>query len=145
MPFLLHALDYGSRCRLCELATPGEVYDLQIAAPQLSGLQPIQATVHISHDTTIAFMNKNGALCAAFKHEPAPNLLDLNNDKLFRVTKTLQIEKFDSKHCAQLIFNKFGLEPEKLRFIRCDLTSKFLHDLSAKAKSDIRNISIIEA
>uniref|UniRef100_A0A7E4ZZN0 F-box domain-containing protein n=1 Tax=Panagrellus redivivus TaxID=6233 RepID=A0A7E4ZZN0_PANRE len=146
MPFPLHALDYGSRCRLRELATPGEAYYLQTAAPVFTGLKPIQTITHLSDKIVVVSINDKGEFCA----RRMPNSLallsypmKLNGNAPFCVTKTFRIMDFDIKHNAQLIFDNFVLEPEVISFVGGRLTSKFLHDVSVKVKTDVSTVDFL--
>uniref|UniRef100_A0A7E4WAC2 PepX_C domain-containing protein n=1 Tax=Panagrellus redivivus TaxID=6233 RepID=A0A7E4WAC2_PANRE len=58
MPFPLNTLDYNTYCRLRELVTPSEAYDLQLAAPHLHTLKPIQK-VKFTLDSYISVNSDN--------------------------------------------------------------------------------------
>uniref|UniRef100_A0A7E4ZS51 F-box domain-containing protein n=1 Tax=Panagrellus redivivus TaxID=6233 RepID=A0A7E4ZS51_PANRE len=137
MPFPLHALDYGSRCRLRELVTPREAYDLQIAAPHFDGLKPIQTILRRYSGFTSVRINDDNEFYADFMTK------DMNNDKLYLVKNHLRIAHFTSNHSAQLITDRFVLAPSQLMFIECDITAKFLQDLCSKTTTNISKLDFM--
>uniref|UniRef100_A0A7E4VD87 FTH domain-containing protein n=1 Tax=Panagrellus redivivus TaxID=6233 RepID=A0A7E4VD87_PANRE len=135
MPFPLHALDYGSRCRLRELATPGEAYELQLAAPDFNGLKPIQE-IHSPYLALVEFtFGENNALMAK-----AYPLFTFDANELYNITSVIVFKNVTSDHNAQLIFDKFSIDPWQLDFKNCYLTPKFLQDISAKIIRDKINL-----
>uniref|UniRef100_A0A7E4VDP5 FTH domain-containing protein n=1 Tax=Panagrellus redivivus TaxID=6233 RepID=A0A7E4VDP5_PANRE len=127
MPFPLHVLDYGSRCRLRELATPGEVYELQIAAPDFDGLKPFQE-IHCAQFgmMDLVFRDKNTLVAKGFPS------LNFDAHELYSITSAITLKNITADHDAQHIFDKFSIDPWQLDFINCYLTPKFLQDISGK-------------
>uniref|UniRef100_A0A7E4UYB9 FTH domain-containing protein n=1 Tax=Panagrellus redivivus TaxID=6233 RepID=A0A7E4UYB9_PANRE len=134
MPFPLHSLDYDCRRRLRQLVTPREAYDLQIAAPHFDGLKPIQKVLDQQQYTVKVAINDNDEVCV---------IEDLSKKYDFYLVKIiLCVKNFTSNHSARLITDRFVLAPSVVTFWMCDLTEKFLRDISTKTETDIRELSL---
>uniref|UniRef100_A0A7E4W7W3 SHSP domain-containing protein n=1 Tax=Panagrellus redivivus TaxID=6233 RepID=A0A7E4W7W3_PANRE len=80
MPFPLEKLQYGLRRRLRELAYPTEASALQLAAPNYSGLQPIQK-VKLTDEVEF-YIDKESNLL--LRREDTPMSLP-KDDEVFRI------------------------------------------------------------
>uniref|UniRef100_A0A7E4V3G1 F-box associated domain-containing protein n=1 Tax=Panagrellus redivivus TaxID=6233 RepID=A0A7E4V3G1_PANRE len=137
MPFPFYALHYDHCYRLRKLATPGELYELQLAAPFLAGLKPIQKldifdaiNVFINHKNEFEakFFDPN-ELCAS------KTTLELNNNNFNICNDWLYITSFSSHDSAQRIFDYFSITDCKMfRFKNCGITAQFLEDIKRKTK-----------
>uniref|UniRef100_A0A7E4VWF9 F-box domain-containing protein n=1 Tax=Panagrellus redivivus TaxID=6233 RepID=A0A7E4VWF9_PANRE len=130
MPFPLSSLPIDCRYRLRDLATPGEAYDLQIAAPHFHGINPIQKIKYVPLIVRV-FINDDTQFCA----EPS-RLVNLDSNELYSVYANLHIQNLTTSHSAQLILDRFIINPGDLHFENSVVTLKFLQHLAARRNLD---------
>uniref|UniRef100_A0A7E4VF52 FTH domain-containing protein n=1 Tax=Panagrellus redivivus TaxID=6233 RepID=A0A7E4VF52_PANRE len=133
MPFPLYALDYGSRCRLRELVTPREAYDLQLAAPHLDGLKPIQKITSI--DRLVLSLNDKKEL-DAYMLPFGQYHYDLSGNSFIEVRCYLEIQRFTLDEFQQ-IFGRFKLIGN-VYFQHCKISSAVIHSISVNAGSNVK-------
>uniref|UniRef100_A0A7E4VKD2 Recep_L_domain domain-containing protein n=1 Tax=Panagrellus redivivus TaxID=6233 RepID=A0A7E4VKD2_PANRE len=128
MPFPLFSLDYGTRCRLRQLVTPAEAYDLQIAAPHLDSLKPIQS-VQSTFAAKISTHN-NELTVKLTSINRTEN--DLAQDELYTITALLDICDIPvtlASRTARIIVNHFKFNDVTVRFYRCGITSDVIREI----------------
>uniref|UniRef100_A0A7E4USW2 F-box domain-containing protein n=1 Tax=Panagrellus redivivus TaxID=6233 RepID=A0A7E4USW2_PANRE len=150
MPYPLEKLAYGLRRRLRELATPSEAYDLQIAAPNYIGLQPIQKVQLVPFAEF--WIDEEGNLGKSLHPECWPK----NSHKkpgnstpeqsravpLYIVSRDLQIRIFKENFKMDLIPDYIRLSPKTLYFFDCVLNMAFIESFLKAVDNTIDNITI---
>uniref|UniRef100_A0A7E4UNH5 Uncharacterized protein n=1 Tax=Panagrellus redivivus TaxID=6233 RepID=A0A7E4UNH5_PANRE len=131
MPYPLEKLPYGLRRRLRKLATPGEAYAFQIAAPNYSGLQPIQRVQPINRVKFKIDENSNLLL----RHRKT--LIDLQEDDLFQICDTISITNFKLSDSSQLILDRAVLAPVFVDFCNCIINSTFIRSLVSRMQQQV--------
>uniref|UniRef100_A0A7E4W5G4 FERM domain-containing protein n=1 Tax=Panagrellus redivivus TaxID=6233 RepID=A0A7E4W5G4_PANRE len=135
MPYPLSKLAYGLRCRLRELATPREVYELQLAAPHLAGLQPIQKIVNI--DDVVIFEFRNDGLRLSLHKKK----YEYCNKTLFRLTHVLAFIYVMALTDLDVIHGQYLLDVSYIAFYHSHITLELIKKL---AKSTNDNVGSIE-
>uniref|UniRef100_A0A7E4VQ41 TIFA protein n=1 Tax=Panagrellus redivivus TaxID=6233 RepID=A0A7E4VQ41_PANRE len=130
MPYPLSKLPYGLRCRLRELATPRESYELQLAAPNLAGLQPIIKVVDIRNVTFIAY--KTGSY---YIFSGEDKKYEKENDIYFRVNDTIRFQSLLKTTKFDDVCKQFEFEVNAVCFCYCQISSKFIQEVGATVKS----------
>uniref|UniRef100_A0A7E4V2A0 Recep_L_domain domain-containing protein n=1 Tax=Panagrellus redivivus TaxID=6233 RepID=A0A7E4V2A0_PANRE len=139
MPYPLAKLPYGLRCRLSDVATPLERYNLQIAAggPAICppDVQILQTTTYdwlICNNGTLTIENNFGSLvfsstdllsCTHFLMMKNMCLLDLTNPSLSHVL----------------------LRPKRLRLTQCQTSKTFIKTLSRLTEKSLSSIDLSES
>uniref|UniRef100_A0A7E4VF86 FTH domain-containing protein n=1 Tax=Panagrellus redivivus TaxID=6233 RepID=A0A7E4VF86_PANRE len=134
MPFPLHALDYGSRRRLRELATPGEAYDFQIAAPHLDGLKPL---INTTSNSAILSKTRENGITLYFNGK---RWRDFTGDNFYIIRHSLTVKKL-SLADAQNMSHHLSLKGCDISIGECQVTSSFLDAISVIADSGITNLT----
>uniref|UniRef100_A0A7E4ZWN4 F-box domain-containing protein n=1 Tax=Panagrellus redivivus TaxID=6233 RepID=A0A7E4ZWN4_PANRE len=127
---LIAFVQYGLRRRLRELATPSEAYALQIAAPNYSGLQPIQMCQAVTHVKFSMNQHSKLSITENILHTRITRDLDLA-DNSFYCTQAISIQKFSLTDSPRLILDRFRLAPTCLCFEHCVIDASFLQQLVA--------------
>uniref|UniRef100_A0A7E4W3I4 DUF3616 domain-containing protein n=1 Tax=Panagrellus redivivus TaxID=6233 RepID=A0A7E4W3I4_PANRE len=140
MPYPLEKLAYGLRQRLRELATLSEAYDLQIAAPNYYGLQPIQKLRPVSNATFL--INQNGILIKFLNDKRF--LADISDDLIFHiVSTTLKFEGVKQTHKFSMFADNFRLVPNMLYFYDCVLKrTTFVEPFLSSLTSSITHLEL---
>uniref|UniRef100_A0A7E4W6U2 CDP-diacylglycerol--serine O-phosphatidyltransferase n=1 Tax=Panagrellus redivivus TaxID=6233 RepID=A0A7E4W6U2_PANRE len=102
MPYPLEKLPYGLRRRLRELATRSEAYDLQIAAPNYIGFQPIQKVQTVAHARFLINENNNLEKLIYWGEELADN-----DDMLYVASQNLTFDCFTPNINLNVILDNF--------------------------------------
>uniref|UniRef100_A0A7E4ZZW2 Recep_L_domain domain-containing protein n=1 Tax=Panagrellus redivivus TaxID=6233 RepID=A0A7E4ZZW2_PANRE len=131
MPYPIAKLAYGLRCRLIELATPVERYQLQIANGNVL-LCPQKLLQLQKAPTTVQFYRNNGI--PAFKVFRWELPVDFDReDCVVLCDKTFTLEGADITDLMSEKLNNVLLRPDILTFENCDITKEFLTKLSTLA------------
>uniref|UniRef100_A0A7E4W5W6 F-box domain-containing protein n=1 Tax=Panagrellus redivivus TaxID=6233 RepID=A0A7E4W5W6_PANRE len=131
MPYPLEKLRYGLRRRLRELATPTEAYDLQIAAPNYYGFQPIQKTLSVRH-VWFEIDDENRLQ----KHVDTPETL--SETPLYIVSIQVSFTNFTPDFKLSTILDEFLFAPKNVCFFECDLDMAFVQSFVNAVDNSIK-------
>uniref|UniRef100_A0A7E4URA9 TIR domain-containing protein n=1 Tax=Panagrellus redivivus TaxID=6233 RepID=A0A7E4URA9_PANRE len=135
MPYPIAKLPYGLRCRLSDLSTHLERYNLQIAAGGASicppSLQALKKTLKISceYHETWSFYN-NSQTPINFQHQT--RLLFCDNEITMAGATLQSLESED--------FKSFLMRPKKLNLEDCYLSKSLLSKLSALTNNSVTDV-----
>uniref|UniRef100_A0A7E4VJE9 FBA_3 domain-containing protein n=1 Tax=Panagrellus redivivus TaxID=6233 RepID=A0A7E4VJE9_PANRE len=133
MPYPIAKLAYGLRCRLHELATPGERYHLQVAAGNPSICPPI---VFASDLTCLKFNQRDGNLIARCDSDTHKKPIDFGNSDLVYLI-FCGISSMREQDMALEEWNQFIIEGGSLRLCRSQISKPILKALSLRTISPI--------
>uniref|UniRef100_A0A7E4ZZ55 F-box domain-containing protein n=1 Tax=Panagrellus redivivus TaxID=6233 RepID=A0A7E4ZZ55_PANRE len=141
MPYPIEKLQYGLRRRLRELATPAEAYALQIAAPNYSGLQPIQMCQSV--DDVEFCMNQHSKLSIIGRilYTNGTRHLNLADNRIYG-PKTISVNNFSLTDSPRLILDQFRWAPTGLDFDNCIIDASFIQQLAAHMERPLLTLSL---
>uniref|UniRef100_A0A7E4USU6 RNA-directed DNA polymerase from mobile element jockey-like n=1 Tax=Panagrellus redivivus TaxID=6233 RepID=A0A7E4USU6_PANRE len=140
MPYPLEKLQYGLRRRLRELTTRSEAYDLQIAAPNYYGFQPIQKIQTLQHARFK--INKNNRLKLLLKTDHYTRAKTNNLPLLYIVSEQLAFQNFTPNHKFSLIPDNFRFAPKMLLLYDCLLDETFIRSFLNAVNNPIQSIDL---
>uniref|UniRef100_A0A7E4UVN9 FBA_2 domain-containing protein n=1 Tax=Panagrellus redivivus TaxID=6233 RepID=A0A7E4UVN9_PANRE len=139
MPYPLEKLKYGLRQRLRELTTPAETYALQIAAPNMAGLQPIQK-VYWVQAVTLKIDEEGRVQRRLFDGIQPP---ETSQEKpLFENCTRFTVKNFKPIHKLSMYLDDILLTATNLTFQDCVLDTTFVQTLINSVKKPIKWINI---
>uniref|UniRef100_A0A7E4W146 FTH domain-containing protein n=1 Tax=Panagrellus redivivus TaxID=6233 RepID=A0A7E4W146_PANRE len=134
MSYPMQTLTYGLRRRLHELATPHEVFALQVAAPYYHGLQPVQKirpvdTVTITvADNKVLVKGSNGAT----EVDVADGFINLHNG--------LQFHDYVVEKPVDL--GNFRLAPKYINLYGCKISEALVSSIVAQNLPTVKQLAI---
>uniref|UniRef100_A0A7E4ZXE3 F-box domain-containing protein n=1 Tax=Panagrellus redivivus TaxID=6233 RepID=A0A7E4ZXE3_PANRE len=140
MPFPIAKLPYGLRCRLSELSTPVERYNLQIAAGNLficpPKLQYIQIIKALNFDCSDEEITVDSI-------PPTDKQTDYIKDDSLTSCTEVTFTKAHEYHLSSDIFGHFLMQPKKLCLNKCDTGKPFIEKVSAMTSTDVFDVMIL--
>uniref|UniRef100_A0A7E5A1C9 Uncharacterized protein n=1 Tax=Panagrellus redivivus TaxID=6233 RepID=A0A7E5A1C9_PANRE len=128
----MNALDYGTRCRLRELASPGEVYDLQTAAPYFDGLKPIQKITLTYHSARLMKSDSNDIILVFDGH----GLGDFTGNNFYIVYLRLRVRGLSLADTQKMHYH-LRFQGRFIIIDECQVASSFLDAISVSTESCI--------
>uniref|UniRef100_A0A7E4WDF5 F-box/LRR-repeat protein n=1 Tax=Panagrellus redivivus TaxID=6233 RepID=A0A7E4WDF5_PANRE len=134
MPYPITNLAYGLRCRLSELSTPVERYNLQIAAGNTSTCPPKLQIVQETLESLI-FGCKNGTISAYRNFDNYLNKelsIVCQDDSITICNDSVSFYRFDVQSLNSDILDHFLFNAGSLKLMHCHLSKPFYETLKMR-------------